>query len=140
MRRIFLTVKAFAVTAVAVLCVLFIHALTLSPVFAGGERYEFYTGTSSDKIVLAHSPYEKLLLPGVRGESVRYTGNRAEELIARYRATVLFREEAAGVVNYYCFSPLLCGSVTIGEETVNLHIACNGDETAAGTPIIFGGF
>lgn len=71
---------------------------------------------------------------------MRYTGDRAEELISRFRAKILFTEEAAGVVNYYCYSPLLKNTVLIGGKTVNLHIACSGSETAAGTPVIFGGF
>ena len=140
MRVAFLAIKAFIVTAVAALCVFFAYSLSVSPVFAGGERYEFYRGTSSDEIVLARFPYEKLFLSGIKGESARFKGDRAEELVARFGAEILFTEEAAGVVNYYCFTPVLGDAVLLGESAVNLHIACNGEETAAGTPVIFGGF
>lgn len=140
MRGAFLTIKAFFVTVIAICCVLFVHALTSFSVFEQGERHEFYKGTSSDEIVLSRTPYKKLLLSNVKGESVRYTGDRAEELITRFGAEILFTEEAAGVVNYYCYSPSLESAVLIGDKTVNLHIACNGEETAAGTPVIFGGF
>lgn len=140
MRRIFNVVKAFILTAVAAACVAFAYALASSPVFTGGERYEFYKGTSSGEIVLSRSPYEKLLLSGVKGESARYTGDRAKEIMERFGAEILFTEEAAGVVNYYCYSPALENAVWIGDKKVNLHVACNGTETAAGTPVIFGGF
>lgn len=140
MRRLISTIKAFIVTAIAVLCVVFVYALALSPVFPQGERYEFYAGTSSEEIVLARSPLEKLLLSGIRGESVRYAGDRAEEILTDFGAEILFVEEAAGITNYYCYSPALKNSVSLCGELVNLHVACNGKETAAGTPLIFGGF
>ena len=140
MRRFLFTIKAF-VTAVVVLgCLVVVYALAKSPVFERGERYEFYTGTSSDQIVLARSPLEKLTLSNIKGESVRYEGDRAQELISRFQAKILFIEEAAGVVNYYCYSPFLEGAVELRGERVNLHIATSGERTAAGTPIIFGGF
>lgn len=140
MRRTYFTIRAFFLTAVAIACALFCYALAHSPVFERGERYEFYKGTSSEEALLSRAPHDKLLLQGVRGESVRYTGDRAEELIEKFHAEVLFTEEAAGVLNYYCYSPVLQNSVLIGEKRVNLHIACNGERTAAGTPVIFGGF
>ena len=121
-------------------CLAFTFALLHSPVFESGERYEFYTGTSSDEIVRARSPLEKLLLTGIKGESVRYEGDRAEELISRYGAEILFTEEAAGVTNYYCYSPALKGGILLGGALVNLHVAVSGNRTAAGTPVIFGGF
>ena len=138
MRGAFMTIKAFIVTAVVIFCVLFVYALTSVSVFPDGERYEYYTGTSSEEIIVSRSPYKKLFLSDIKGESVRYTGDKAEELISRFRAKILFTEEAAGVVNYYCYSPLLKNTVLIGGKTVNLHIACSGSETAAGTPVIFG--
>lgn len=140
MRGTFITIKAFIVTAVVIFCALFVYALSSVSVFPNGERYEYYTGTSSGEIILSRSPLEKLLLPNIEGESVRYTGNRTEELLARFHAKILFTEEAAGVVNYYCYSSAFEKTVLIGDKAVNLHIACNGSETAAGTPIIFGGF
>ena len=137
----FLTVsKALLAVTTAIVCLAFCYALLHSPVFQKGERYEFYTGTSSEEIVLAQSPLAKYRLTGVRGESVRYQGDRVQELIASFRAEVLFQEEAAGVVNYYCYSPVLGKGVVIDGKRVNLHIATNDTQTAAGTPVIFGGF
>lgn len=140
MRGAFLTIKAFFITAAAIFCLLFVYALTSVSAFPDGERYEYYKGTSSEETVLSRSPLDKLFLSGISGESVRYTGDRAEELISRFRAEILFTEETAGVINYYCYSPAFKNAVHIGNETVNLHIATSGSETAAGTPIIFGGF
>ncbi len=140
MRGLISIIKAFFVTAIAIGCVIFAYVLSISPVFPKGVRYEFYSGTSSDEIVLSRSPFEKLFLSGVKGESVRYRGDRAQEILSGFGAEILFVEKAAGITNYYCYSPALKNSVSLGGEVVNLHIACNGEETAAGTPLIFGGF
>ena len=140
MRKFLFTVKAFFSAVLAVGCLIFAYALIHSPVFQRGERYEFYTGTSSGGIISASSPLEKLTLSGVKGESVRYDGDRAEELLALFQAKVLFVEEAAGVTNYYCYAPALESAVSLNGHCVNLHIAVNGEKTAAGTPVIFGGF
>ena len=136
----FFVLKAIFAVFVAACCLVFVYALMRSPVFFRGERYEFYRGTSSEEIVCASSPFEKLLLPKLAGESVRYDGDRAEELIARFHAQVLFIEEAAGVLNYYCYSPELGRAIDLNGKSVNLHIAVNQNKTAAGTPVIFGGF
>ena len=140
MRKFLYTIKAFLSAVLVAGCLVFAYALLHSPVFQRGERYEFYTGTSSDGIISTRSPLEKLTLSGIKGESVRYEGDRAEELIALFQAKVLFVEEAAGVTNYYCYAPALEHAVALNGERVNLHIAVNGKKTAAGTPLIFGGF
>ena len=140
MKQFLLTIKAFIAAAVIIGCIVFVYALVHAPVFERGERYEFYTGTSSEEVVLARSPLEKLFLKDIKGESVRYSGDRAEELIQRFHAKILFTEEAAGVTNYYCYTSLLKGGVPLGGHCVNLHIAVGHEQTAAGTPVIFGGF
>ena len=140
MRRFLFTIKAFIVTAAMIGCIVFAYALVHAPVFERGERYEFYTGTSSEEVVLARSPLEKLILSDIAGESVRYTGDRAEELIDRFHAEVLLVEKAAGVTNYYCYTSALKGGVLLAGHIVNLHIAVSAKQTAAGTPVIFGGF
>ena len=140
MKRVLQTIKAFIASTVVLFCALFAYALFHAPVFEKGERYEFYTGTSSGEIVLASSPFQKLLLPNVKGESVRYQGDRVEELLFRFDAEVLFIEEAAGIINYYCYSPALENAIELNGKRVNLHIALSGERTAAGTPVIFGGF
>ena len=140
MRKFLFTIKAGFIVVLTLVALFFVYALKHAPVFEKGERYEFYTGTSSEDIVLASSPFEKLFLTGIKGESVRYQGDRVEALLARFHAAVLFTEEAAGVTNYYCYSPVLQGCVRLNGERVNLHIAVSGNNTAAGTPVIFGGF
>lgn len=142
MRRIVHTIKTALVILGAIVCAAFVFVLVLSPVFPKGERYELYLGESSSALcVETDTPFlDKLRLGGVRGESVRYNGDCAEELISRYHARVLHVETVCGVTNYYCYTPLLGNSVCVDGYGVNLHIAVSGAQTAAGTPLIFGGF
>ena len=121
-------------------CTGFAYALTRSPVFAG-ENYEFSAGASSSaEIVHTDNPALYKLFHAVAGESARYKGDVSEELLARFQARILFIENVCGIVNYYCYSPVLSGGVALGGEVVNLHIAVGECMTAAGTPVIFGGF
>lgn len=141
MRRIGKLFLQIALVALSAACGLFALLLHRSPVFEQGERYELYYGTSSSRISVNANPVaDKLFLGDVTGESVRFAGNRREEIETRYRARLLFREEACGVVNYYYYSPVLGEGVRIGGYVVNLHVAVGDEQTAAGTPIIFGGF
>ena len=50
------------------------------------------------------------------------------------------RSGTGEIVSYYCRSPLLGEGILLNGERVNLHIAAGGGQTAAGTPLIFGGF
>lgn len=145
MRRMCRVCKAVAVIVSCALCAAFGCALLRAPVFEGGERYEFYLGASSSQtIVPSQTPArDKLLLSGlsgVAGESARYEGDCAAEIAARFGAKLQFTEEACGVVNYYMYAPALGGGVRLNGKTVNLHIAVGNGQTAAGTPLIFGGF
>ncbi len=140
MHRALLFLKAVAVTAAAIICLVFLYALYSSPVFGSGERYEFYKGTSSDEIFCSRTPLGKLTCPNVKGECAFYAGDRVEEIRSEFEAEILFIEESAGTVNYYCYSPALENGVLLNGYTVNLHIAYSGERTAAGTPIIFGGY
>ena len=123
-------------------CAFFLYLLCNSPAFEAGESYTFYLGKSSSaQAVFSETPsLDKLLLSEVQGESAVYSGNVYEQLKTRYRAKLLFTEEAAGVINYYLFSPLLGSGVELGGKIVNLHVAVSAEQTAAGTPVIFGGF
>ena len=133
------TVKGIATIGACLICGAFAYALTRSPVF-DGEGYELYTGTSSAGVIVTDAPAAvKLTLP-VAGESARWEGDRAAELLERFDARVLFCEEVCGTRNYYCSSPLLGEGVLLRGVRVNLHIAVSGSRTAAGTPVIFGGF
>lgn len=135
-------IAALLVPAAALCCALAGCILCASPVFAGGTGYELYFGDSSSaRIRMSDDPVlDKLLLPSVRGESARYAGDRYEELKERFCAELVFCETADGTVNYYLRSPRLGACVRLKEGDVNLHIAVRGEVTAAGTPLIFGGF
>ena len=133
--------KAISAVALCICCALFVLLLILSPVFAGGSGYELYTcATSSSQIIHTEHPFLEKLTLRVRGESARYEGDKSAELIEAFRARLLFCEEACGVKNYYLYSPFLGEGVAVNGYTVNLHIAVSGEQTAAGTPLIFGGF
>ncbi|MDE7297007.1 MAG: hypothetical protein K2N84_07065 [Clostridia bacterium] len=141
MRKLKRMLISIALVLLAGACGVFALLLHHSPVFEKGERYELYYGSSSSRMTVGANPIKDKLLSGkVTGESVRLSGDRREELQTRYQAELLFVEEACGVVNYYYYSPVLGGGVRLGEYAVNLHIAVSAEQTAAGTPLIFGGF
>lgn len=141
MRRICTPLKTLAALSAAALCAFFFCALMRRPLFEGGYGYELYCGTSSAEIVFTETPaLDKLFRLDVRGESARYEGDVSAELMQKFSAKLLFVEEAAGVVNYYLYSEKLPRGVRLNGREVNLHIAVGEGRTAAGTPIIFGGF
>ena len=119
-----------------------LFVLRHAPSFAGAARYTLFLGetSSAEAVVLEGDALPLLLSPEVRGESAVFQGDRAEELLRAYRARVLFIEEAAGTVSYYCHSPLLGEGLLLNGKRVNLHIAAGRGQTAAGTPLLFGGF
>lgn len=141
MRNLFLGLKAIFIVLLTVACGAAAAVLFRAPVFQGGKNYELYLSPSSSSLtVLTENPaLDKLFFP-VRGESVRYDGNEKDALIARFHAKILFTEEAADVMNYYCSSPFLGSGVGLNGHAVNLHIAVSATQTAVGTPLIFGGF
>lgn len=141
MRRFLITCKEFFCVLLVCACAGFAFALTRLPAFARGEGYEVYAAASSSaEISRTDTPlYFKLTRP-TAGESVRYQGNYYESLKEYYSAELVFEEEAAGVHNYYLFSPKLGAPVDLGGKLINLHIAVSGEQTAVGTPLIFGGY
>lgn len=142
MRKIMPILKAVCILFGVLAACGFLLLVVFSPRFERGEGYELYRGTSSSSpIVQTASPFlDKLRMGGAAGESVRYEGDRAEELAASFRARLVFSEEQGGVKNYYLFSPFLGEGVELCGKRVNLHIAVRENRTAAGTPLIFGGF
>ena len=142
MRKILANFKVAVILLGALSCALFAFALWQFPVFGGGESYELYLGDSSSAQILSsqNPALDKLLHTGVKGESVRYSGDLYAEIKARFHAELLFTEEAADVTNYYLYAPALGDGLLLAGERVNLHIAVGHGQTAAGTPIIFGGF
>ena len=141
MRKTLQAAKAILTLVLVLFCALFVLCLSCSPVFDMGESYEVYYGQSSSSLMKStENPLLEKLTGKVAGESVRYEGDQYEALKAKFGATLLFTEEACGVTNYYLYSPVLGGGVALGGYTVNLHIAVSAEQTAAGTPLIFGGF
>ena len=124
MRKFFRGIQAMGVVALALLLAAGAALLLHAPLFLEGKNYELYLSPSSSSLVL------------LTDDPVR---DKKDELIARFRAAILFTEEAAGVTNYYCYSPLIGGGIALNGYTVNLHIATSQEQTAAGSPIIFGG-
>ncbi len=140
MRRLLWLSKTLAAVLASFACALLLLLLCNAPVF-DGEGYEvYYGGSSSSPVKCTDDPLLEKLAGGVTGESARFEGERYEELKARYHAELLFEEKTGGIVNYYLYSPDLGGGVMLGGYLVNLHIATGEDRTAAGTPLIFGGY
>lgn len=123
-------------------CMAFLFSVCRAPVFEKGEGYAFYFGNSSSALrVETDAPVRaKLFLGGVKGESVVYGGDRYEELKAKYHADLLFTETVGGITSYYLHSPVLGRGIALNGYDVNLQIAADGERTAAGTPLIFGGW
>ncbi len=140
MRRMICFLKTAFVLIVLCGAAFFVFALYRSPVFEEGNSYTFYFEKNSSALFLNARAQDKILLGGTAGESTMYEGDRKEEIVEKYRARLLFTETAAGVTNYYFYSPLLPSGIVLCGERVNLHIACKEGATKVGTPIIFGGF
>ena len=137
--------RAAKLVAVLLACLAAAGALFVlrhAPSFAGAERYTLFLGenSSAEAVVLEGDALPLLLSSNVRGESAVFQGDCAEELLRAYRARVLFIEKAAGTVSYYCYSPLFGEGLLLNGKRVNLHIAAGRGQTAAGTPLLFGGF
>lgn len=128
--------------------------------FTVGDTYTFYCDSASSQARTvtcspAYAPiYKYILSSSLTGESTVYkTASAAETaeteeiaeitpstIMESFDAELLFSETACGVVNYYCYSPLLGEGVSLGGYLVNLHVAQSQTSTAVGTPLIFGGF
>ncbi len=142
MKRFLRSFGGVLFTAVVLGCMVLLFLLCRAPAFEGGEGYTFYLGKSSSALTVhTDAPVRaKLLLGDVKGESTVYSGDRYEELKEKYRAKLLFTETVGGVTSYYLHSPFLGAGIKLGGKTVNLQIAVSAEQTAVGTPLIFGGF
>ena len=144
MKKLLRILREFVLVLLPIAFVLAVCVARHLPAFGQAESYRFYLGASSSATSFSSdSPLkDKLTAAGIAGESAEYEGNRIAELKELFRARLLFQEEACGVVNYYLYSPLLGACVYLNGYAVNLHIAVkeDGTRTAAGTPIIFGGY
>lgn len=140
MRKAAALLKCILCLMLALGCGLFARAVLASPVFEGGTGYELYLSDSAGEIRLTETPARDKLFLAVTGESVRYEGDLSQELMEKFAAKLVFCEKVGQTVNYYLYSPKLGEGIALPEGAVNLHIAVRGNVTAAGTPLIFGGF
>ncbi len=117
-----------------------------APLFAGAQRYHFYTRSADSQACIVCADAEEAArvrrsLFGRTGESAVFAD--AEEALSqaeRYGARLLFSERAGDVTNYYYYSPHLGGCVYVAGRAVNLHVALRGEGGCVGSPLIFGGY
>ena len=139
-KRVFKGVKLALTLLLCALSAAMLFVLRHAPAFSGGETYTLSLGANSSAQMLTLKTPPFVLPQNVKGESTVYEGDRAQHLLTAFRARVLFTEEAANTVSYYCFSPFLGEGLKLNGAYVNLHIAVGEGRTAVGTPVIFGGF
>ncbi len=141
--RIKVFFKTVASLALALFLLLFVRGISITrfPLEQGGR--EFYLRSSSSQALVKQTLSLGDLFC-LKGEKVSFACENEEEtlavLLARYKAQVLFIEEAGGVRSYYCVSGKWQDGVRLNGVFVNLHIAFDGECCALGAPIIFGGF
>ena len=109
-----------------------------------GERtFYLYSPSSQATIITAYTP---ATAPFVRGESVRFARNGADEstllqtLVNEYGASLVAVEKTDGVTSYYLHTSKWFNGVMVGGASVNLHLAVGDEYCVVGTPIIFGGY
>jgi len=111
---------------------------------SGGESYRFYVGDTSKncrevRAAAASAPLVRLSLFGVQGECAEYSSLDVDEFLKNLNAEIIFCEETADSVNYYCKAPLPYSATLYGEE-INLHVCVKESGVMAASPIIFGGY
>ena len=105
------------------------------------EEYYLYSASSQGARKTELSLSDLVFLQGVSYEYQTETGEEfALEQIRRFRAVILLKEELGGSYSYYCYSPMLGKTVTLGEDKINLHIVVRGENVKMGSPLVFGGY
>lgn len=111
--------------------------------FEGGKNYTFYIGTSSADCKEVRSAFnaevERLLLKGVCGESAEYDVFDLESFLKGVNGKVIFTEELADCINYYCTADMPYSVNLYGRE-INLHVCVRKNGAKVASPIIFGGY
>lgn len=130
----------FAATALGA----FMYAAPQRLAIYGGESYRFYVGDTSKncrevRASAASAPLVRLTLCGVQGECAEYSSLDVDEFLKDLGAEVIFCEETANSVNYYCSAPLPY-SITLYGKEINLHVCVKESGVMAASPIIFGGY
>ena len=135
-------ITAAAIAIVVGLGVYVVNACKLRAI--KGERVFYLDSNSSQG--LRKTELELRDYARITGESVRFFRNEkdaeviAQEIADKYNAKILFTEEAAGVLSFYCYTSAWDNGIDVNGQTVNLHIAVAETQCAVGTPIIYDGF
>ena len=112
----------------------------------GEKGYFLYSESSQAVIKESFSLKEAFFLTGqsVRVELEFKTDKEREDWVKgeleRWKAVLLFKENADGVVCYYAYCSRLGRGILLNGEFVNLHIAVRGNVATVGSPIVFGGY
>ena len=137
----FIRLLTALVLAVGVLFMLRLGQVSRFSALDGKRAFYLYSASSQAVIKEEITPFELFF---VKGECVTlaYTDKEQtlQEILALYRAEILFEEKAGGTHSYYCSSRNWAQGTRINGVVVNLHIAFNEETCAVGSPLIFGGF
>lgn len=135
--------------ALALFCITVILSMNLfksNLLFTGSDYYIFYSGRqySSSKIISVSSDEAmavKSKIKNLSGESAYYLNkNMKDEILNDFNAEIVFTETIDSINNIYAYSSEIKDYIILNNRKINLHIAVSGNNTAVGSPIIFGGY
>lgn len=141
-RKLISLLTAVALLVVVGLSIYILNACKLRAI--DGERVFYLDSATSQG--LRKTELELRDFARITGESVRFAREEedaeafARAIMEKYGATILFTEEACGVLSFYGYTDEWDNGILVNGQTVNLHIAVAETECAVGTPIIFDGF
>lgn len=137
----FIRMLTALVLAVGVLFALRLGQVSRFSAIDGKRTFYLYSASSQAVIKQKITPLELFF---VKGECVTLTYTDQEqtlqEILALYKAEILFEEKAGGTHSYYCNAKSWLQGTRINGVVVNLHIAFSEEACAVGSPLIFGGF
>ncbi|MBP5307567.1 MAG: hypothetical protein J6Z34_00335 [Clostridia bacterium] len=106
----------------------------------------YYTAASSVSGRVAESEYAesfsgRINFLSVKGESAFNAGEcNVNAVLGKYRARPVRVVTTGGVTDYYCYSTLLGGGITLFGRTVNFHLSVADYGYSVATPLNFGGY
>lgn len=121
-----------------------IHTFNNQPTFINeSDKMTLYIGNNSSTcqmVLIDVKDYHKYT--GIAGESVSIEKQNfnLSLLLQKYCAQVVFAEQIAEGVNYYCYSPKLKYRRVLNGKIINLHVFVGQSWVSIGTPMIFGSF
>ncbi len=138
------SVSVFLSVLTCALFCLFFYTLNACKLSALSGKRTFYLYSKSSQATITQK-FPLLELNKIKGESVAFALQEnpqtlLENILKRYGAKVEFIEQNGDSVSYYCYTPKWANTLTLQNQTVNLHIALNESRVVVGTPVIFGGF